>query len=80
MDREQENVEKTDPEGHRYGNFINYYTFHPAQERIEQLPQGIWSSCNLDSKYSALDIGCNAGVNIINKINYTNTFQHYTCL
>lgn len=60
MKEEKEKV--VDPEGHRYGNFVNYYNFHPAEERIQQLPKNIWNST--DCKFSALDIGCNTGVSI----------------
>ncbi|XP_074101013.1 putative RNA methyltransferase CG11342 isoform X2 [Cotesia typhae] len=48
-----------DPGASRHGNFINYYKFHPASERICQLPQGLWLSP--DGKYTGLDVGCNAG-------------------
>lgn len=51
-----------DPGASRHGNFINYYKFHPANERICQLPQGVWFSQHPDRKYIALDVGCNAGV------------------
>lgn len=53
---------KTDPGASRHGNFINYYQFHPADERVRQLPHGIWRVAHLDRKYVGLDIGCNAGV------------------
>lgn len=62
MEKEKEKI--VNPEGHKYGNFINYYNFHPAEERIQQLPTNIWiSRDSTDHKYSALDIGCNVGVN-----------------
>lgn len=48
----------------QFGNFINYYQFHPPEERINLLPKNIWRS---DQPCIALDIGCNAGV-IINLI------------
>lgn len=53
-------IDKTDPGASKYGNFINYYQFHPPVERLEQLPRGIWTST--DDTFLALDIGCNAGV------------------
>ena len=63
MDKEdEERNEKSDPGASRHGNFINYYKFHPADERLQQLPRGIWKSSFQDQKYIALDIGCNAGV------------------
>ncbi|XP_063994505.1 probable RNA methyltransferase CG11342 [Diachasmimorpha longicaudata] len=53
--------EDREPGASRHGNFINYYKFHPADERVRQLPQGVWQLRNSDRKYSALDVGCNAG-------------------
>ncbi|XP_051158227.1 pre-miRNA 5'-monophosphate methyltransferase [Leptopilina boulardi] len=58
----EEKEKNVDPEGHRYGNFLNYYNFHSAEERIQQLPLNIWNSSDeVDYKFSALDIGCNSG-------------------
>lgn len=54
--------EDREPGACRHGNFINYYKFHPADERVRQLPRGVWQLRNSDRKYSALDVGCNAGV------------------
>ncbi|KAF5274954.1 hypothetical protein FQR65_LT04295 [Abscondita terminalis] len=42
----------------QYGNFINYYKFHPPKERLDLLPTDIW--VNRDP-FIALDVGCNAG-------------------
>ncbi|KAJ8917454.1 hypothetical protein NQ315_005501 [Exocentrus adspersus] len=42
----------------QFGNFINYYQFHPPEERIKLLPKTIWTS---EEPFTALDIGCNAG-------------------
>ncbi|XP_076245210.1 putative RNA methyltransferase CG11342 [Calliopsis andreniformis] len=53
--------EKTDPGASRHGNFMNYYQFHPAEERVRQLPRGVWRSTHPDRKYVGLDVGCNAG-------------------
>ncbi|XP_015512565.2 RNA 5'-monophosphate methyltransferase [Neodiprion lecontei] len=52
---------KTDPGACRHGNFINYYQFHPAEERLRQLPRGVWHADPTDRKYVGLDVGCNAG-------------------
>lgn len=57
--------EKTDPGAIRHGNFINYYQFHPAEERVRQLPRGVWQrrrDAHPARKYMGLDVGCNAGV------------------
>ncbi|XP_012141805.2 putative RNA methyltransferase CG11342 isoform X2 [Megachile rotundata] len=53
--------DKTDPGASRHGNFMNYYQFHPAEERVRQLPCGVWLSAHPDRKYVGLDVGCNAG-------------------
>ncbi|XP_043583002.1 probable RNA methyltransferase CG11342 [Bombus pyrosoma] len=53
--------DKTDPGASRHGNFMNYYQFHPAEERVRQLPCGVWHSTHPDRKYVGLDVGCNAG-------------------
>lgn len=57
--------EKTDPGAIRHGNFMNYYQFHPAEERVRQLPRGVWlrrRDAHPARKYAGLDVGCNAGV------------------
>lgn len=56
-----------DPGASRHGNFMNYYQFHPAQERVDQLPKEgllrILKEHQTESqKYVVLDVGCNAGV------------------
>lgn len=56
--------DKTDPGASRHGNFMNYYQFHPAEERVRQLPRGVWRSAHPDRKYVGLDVGCNAGVRL----------------
>lgn len=43
----------------QYGNFINYYKFHPPEERIKLIPIEI---LQLNEPYELLDIGCNTGV------------------
>ncbi|XP_018568615.1 probable RNA methyltransferase CG11342 [Anoplophora glabripennis] len=42
----------------QFGNFINYYQFHPPEERINLLPKNVWKG---DQPCIALDVGCNAG-------------------
>lgn len=59
---------KTDPGAIRHGNFINYYQFHPAEERVRQLPRGVWQrrrDAHPARKYTGLDVGCNAGVRTV---------------
>ncbi|XP_068149657.1 probable RNA methyltransferase CG11342 [Drosophila tropicalis] len=59
-----------DPGAVQYGNFMNYYQFNSATERVKLLPsKEIWDpSANDDTKdvskkpYFVLDVGCNSGV------------------
>ncbi|KAK7793485.1 hypothetical protein R5R35_010156 [Gryllus longicercus] len=41
----------------RYGNFINYYSFHPPEYRISSIFDDIWKGGDA----LILDIGCNSG-------------------
>ncbi|KAF7383358.1 hypothetical protein HZH66_012708 [Vespula vulgaris] len=66
MSKDPEGKERTrtkaDPGASRYGNFMNYYQFRSAEERVRQLPRDdVWRSVRSDRKYVGLDIGCNAG-------------------
>ncbi|KAF7996568.1 hypothetical protein HCN44_002214 [Aphidius gifuensis] len=64
------NFKGGEPGASRHGNFINYYNFHSADERIQQLPQGVWQTNKFDRKYIALDVGCNAGNLTVGLWNY----------
>lgn len=44
----------------QFGNFINYYKFHPPEIRIDLFPKHIWKT--KDSDFICLDVGCNSGV------------------
>lgn len=58
------NKQINEPGSAQYGNFINYYQFNSAENRIDLLPTFIWekhSSQNNENDYVVLDIGCNAG-------------------
>ncbi|XP_075706192.1 RNA 5'-monophosphate methyltransferase [Rhinoderma darwinii] len=49
-----------------YGNFPNYYSFHPPENRTSLLPPGLLlkflrSHGGLEEKLLALDVGCNTG-------------------
>jgi hypothetical protein len=50
---------------HVYGNFRQYYTFHPASSRLDVLPKGcfrqLWESHGCPSAFSICDVGCNEG-------------------
>lgn len=50
----------TDPGAVKHGNFINYYTFHAAKERIEKLNREMFPSI-VEGPVVCLDIGCNTG-------------------
>ena len=55
-----------DPGAARQGNFINYYQFNPADNRIKLLDEAIHhcikDSSSSDSTIFCLDVGCNTGV------------------
>lgn len=50
------------PGASTFGNFINYYQFHPPDERISMLAPEMWSSAFKAGRGCALDVGCNSGV------------------
>lgn len=51
--------------GHVFGNFNNYYSFHPPADRTSLFPRGffkrVWQSANRPPILHLLDIGCNEG-------------------
>ena len=54
-----------DPGAARLGNFINYYQFNPAENRIAHLPTDLLRQhlkLDIDRRPVCLDIGCNSGV------------------
>lgn len=58
------NFKGNDPGAVKYGNFINYYKFHPIEERISYFSEEIWKKTNgfNDEPMFCLDVGCNSGV------------------
>ncbi|XP_037805736.1 probable RNA methyltransferase CG11342 [Lucilia sericata] len=55
-----------DPGAVQFGNFINYYQFNSAEERLKLLPSQYWlpedeNESSLEP-YLVLDVGCNSGV------------------
>ncbi|XP_068621287.1 probable RNA methyltransferase CG11342 [Battus philenor] len=50
-----------DPGAVKFGNFINYYSFHNSSERIENLHMSMFPTLNADEDIVCLDIGCNTG-------------------
>lgn len=57
--------EKEDPGAARYGNFINYYTFNPPENRLSLIPSTLLDDVGFYTDTEAvlvLDVGCNSGV------------------
>lgn len=65
----EENLQykRNDPGATRFGNFINYYQFNPPLNRIKNLPRDQWPDITKRSLVG-LDLGCNAGVSVLNFI------------
>ncbi|XP_055917416.1 probable RNA methyltransferase CG11342 [Eupeodes corollae] len=60
------NFRAEDPGAVQFGNFINYYQFHSAEDRIALIPSDVWLTpaepqAYNESPYLVLDVGCNAG-------------------
>uniref|UniRef100_A0A1B0B0G7 RNA methyltransferase n=1 Tax=Glossina palpalis gambiensis TaxID=67801 RepID=A0A1B0B0G7_9MUSC len=56
--------EYQNPGAVQFGNFINYYQFNSAEQRLGLLSKKHWfveKGCE-DSPYLVLDVGCNSGV------------------
>lgn len=54
-----------DPGAVQFGNFINYYRFNSAEDRLRLLPSQHWeleSDSDSLQPYFVLDVGCNSGV------------------
>ncbi|KAM7353130.1 putative RNA methyltransferase CG11342 [Cochliomyia hominivorax] len=54
-----------DPGAVQFGNFINYYQFNSAEDRLKLLPSQYWVPENeheLQEPYIVLDVGCNSGI------------------
>ena len=63
-DVDQEGKESKDPGAARFGNFINYYSFNPPENRLKSIPDNLLTLIDSDSPICILDIGCNAGVGV----------------
>lgn len=50
----------SDPGAVKFGNFINYYSFHSAKQRIDNLHPNMFPQTNAE-QITCLDIGCNTG-------------------
>lgn len=54
-----------DPGAVQFGNFINYYQFNSAEDRLKLLPSQYWlpeDEISSSDPYIVLDVGCNSGV------------------
>ncbi|KAJ3603256.1 hypothetical protein NHX12_030998 [Muraenolepis orangiensis] len=62
---QQENTEDSDDPGAApYGNFINYYTFNPPENRLALLPETLLQDLGYRDGHQTvlmLDVGCNSG-------------------
>ena len=66
MEKEEKGSQSlSEPGAARLGNFINYYQFNPADNRVVHLPKDLLKT-HLPSDQKGpifcLDIGCNSGV------------------
>ena len=57
-----------DSHGHRYGNYHDYYSFHPSNVRTSLIPNGVFKDIYLRHSnddtiktFDILDVGCNEG-------------------
>ncbi|KAF7658056.1 hypothetical protein LDENG_00018100 [Lucifuga dentata] len=53
----------TDPGGAPYGNFINYYSFNPPENRLSLIPETLLQDLGYSNTENTLilDVGCNSG-------------------
>ncbi|XP_051549344.1 pre-miRNA 5'-monophosphate methyltransferase-like isoform X1 [Myxocyprinus asiaticus] len=56
----EEHVENEDPGAAPYGNFINYYSFNPPQNRVSLIPASLLEHISSQTVL-ILDVGCNSG-------------------
>lgn len=57
--------ELNDPGAAPYGNFINYYTFNPPENRLSLIPATLLQDLGYNKDHETtliLDVGCNSGV------------------
>ena len=56
--------DKDDPGAAPYGNFINYYTFNPPENRLNLIPVTLLQDLGYNASHQPtliLDVGCNSG-------------------
>lgn len=57
--------ERNDPGAAPYGNFINYYSFNPPENRLSLIPASLLHDLDYRDEHQTtliLDVGCNSGV------------------
>lgn len=57
--------EINDPGAAPYGNFINYYSFNPPENRLSLIPASLLQDLGYRDEHQPtliLDVGCNSGV------------------
>lgn len=55
--------EINDPGAAPFGNFINYYTFNPPENRLNLIPATLLGDLDYNGDTTLiLDVGCNSGV------------------
>jgi len=69
METHVSSEENEDPGAAPYGNFINYYSFNPPENRLGLIPEALLENIGFGSDRSErvlmLDVGCNSGVRMI---------------
>lgn len=66
----------TEPGAARRGNFVDYYRFNPAENRVKHIPTDLLAATisaspeapATDRKITCLDVGCNTGVSLSQKL------------
>lgn len=55
--------EINDPGAAPYGNFINYYSFNPPENRLSLIPPALLRDLGYSDETTLIvDVGCNSGV------------------
>lgn len=61
--------EINDPGAAPFGNFINYYTFNPPENRLNLIPATLLRDLGYNRDTTLiLDVGCNSGVCMKNDV------------